>query len=459
MPRNNRFLAFAVLLLTWGGACAETPLKLEETHSQEGQIVVESPDLLLSETALNIAIENRKKLEPLLGLPPVGVNHILIRILPADPKKDWPQPFITALLRNGQLDFSIQLRVPGPNVTEEFIRALTSVCLYEKVLANNQSFQAGKTLPLLPLWLAEGTLQQILSSGDRNWEKVVNRAKKVHKAPSLETVTKWEDLSGDSIERMWQQAFTYYLVASITKPGPSREAFQQWLQKADTEGRAPFDTYPPSMPDEFAWRAQLERSSERTSDLLYTWEETREKLGPALEIILPAKGSEKEVRTTIDSLKPYQKHPGLADVATVKLAVLTELQARSTAPWQPVLNVYRAALMSVANIQTPTPKSEVIPSRGTKTPSIETLQKGATYAELITLARKLTAEVEKQHSLVEDYLNWVVVTKSAGEQGSAFAAYYTLQKKLNDFQPRKTDKMSRNILRIENASSARTTKE
>lgn len=462
MLRKKGFLALALLVLAWGNGLAETPAQMETMQSEDGQIIVESPDLLLCQTALTMTVDNRKKLEPLLGLPRAGANHITVRILPSEPGKDWPLPFIAAYLRGGQLDFSITLRVPGPNVTEEFLRALTQVCIYEKIVSNNASFQTGKTLPLLPLWLAEGTLQQILSDDDRNWERVVSRAKKIKKAPTLETVLKWEDLSTDSIERLWQQAFTYYLVASITRPGPGRDAFQQWLQNADATESAPFGSLPPSMPDEFAWRAQLERSTERTRDLLYTWEETEEKLAQSFSITLAASGTEKDVQTTIDSLKRYQKHPGLVSAAQAKLTELTDLQLRSIAVWQPPLTAYRASLMSVAHLKPSVPKSELAPSRGSKVATAEALQQGADYTDLVTLAKKLTDQVVKQHAQVEDYLNWVVVTKSVGEQGSAFASYYALQQKLNAFQPRKTDKMSRNILRIESAdraNAAPTTKE
>lgn len=427
--------------------------KLEQLRSDNGQILVESPDVQLTSAVLATATDTRKRLAPLLGLPPTGTSYFYIRVLSAEPGKEWPQPYLAAMLRGDQLDFSIVLRVPGPRVTEEFARCVTLACLYEKIISNNTSFREGDSLPALPLWLSEGMFQVLLSGENRDWERVVSRAKKNHKAPTLETVLHWNELSSDSIERMWQQAFSYYLVSSLTRSGSPREAFQQWLLTADSDPAKAYTIPPSLMGDEFAWRAQLERSIDRSRDLIFSWEVSADELDKAMNITLPASGKKEEITTTIDALKSYKGHPELVETVKDKITQLTELQARSNIFWQPTLGYYNAALMSLINMRPPPKPAGATPSRGTKDFGNDNIPAKADYTDLITLARQARASNEKQHELLSDYLNWVVVTKAAGEQGSTFASYYELHRKLEDFRPGPKNTLGHNVLKIERAAS------
>lgn len=447
--------------------------KLEQLRSDNGQIVVESPDIQLSGAVLATATDTRKALAALLGLPPTGNSYLYVRVLPTEPGKDWPLPAFGAILRGNQLDFSIVLHVPGPRAPEEFIRAMTQFCLYEKILSNNDSFHVGQTLPQLPLWLSEGVMQVFLSEVDagwskrwlvrpewplvmpdasyRDWARVVTRAKAIHKAPTLQTILGWNDLSDDSVERLWQQAFSYYLVTSLTKPGEPRDAFQKWLITSDSTGdslRLPASL----MADEFAWRSQLERSIDRSRDLIFSWDVSREELDRAMPITIPASGKQDEITTTIDALGPYKKHPSLPAAIQDKVAQLTEIQARSSLLWQPTLSYYNAALLTLVNIRPPTKASPTGTSRGTKDFSADSIPAKADYNDLIALAQQSREAMEKQHTLVADYLNWVVVTKSAQEQGSTFASYYELHRKLDEFRPG-GNTIRQNVLRIESAST------
>lgn len=441
------------LFLGYGNVPAVAEERLDQLRSEDGQIVVETNDVQLASAVLSATVETRKKLATILGLPATGTNRIFVRALPSAPDKEWQPPYMGALLHKEGLDFSIVLYVPGPRVMEEFVRTLTQVCLYEKILSNNATFRAGDTLPLLPLWLSEGTLQVLLTGDNRDWEKVVSRAKKLHKAPTLETVTQWQELSSDSIERMWQQAFSYYLVASLSRPGTARLAFQQWLVSADTTPGQPFSSLAALMPDEFAWRAQLEHSVDRSRDMIYSWEETADELDRAMSITLYGSGKEKDVTTTIDSLKPYKNHSGLLEAVKGKVSDLTDLQLRSSVLWQPTLSCYSSALMAIGNLKPPPKPPGPVATRGSKSSSPELAPQRAEYAELIALGKSYREQIQKQHELVGDYINWVVVTKSLGEQGSTFASYYELHKKLNDFQPRQKDRIGRTVLKIENASN------
>ncbi len=429
--------------------------KPQQLRSDDGQIIVESPDVQLTAAVLATAADTRKRLTPILGLAPTGTSYFYVRVIPADPNKEWPQPYLAAMLRGDQLDFSIVLRVPGPRVTEEFARCVTLVCLYEKIVSNNTSFHEGDSLPALPLWLSEGTFQVLLSGENRDWERVVSRAKKNHKAPSLETVLRWNELSSDSIERLWQQAFSYYLVSSLTRPGAPREAFQQWLLTTDSSPEKNY-TIPPSslMGDEFAWRAQLQRSIDRSRDLIFSWDVTADELDKAMSITLPASGKKEEINTTIDELKSYKGHPELVETVKTKITELTELQARSNIFWQPTLGYYNAALMSLINMRPPPKPAGSKPSRGTKDFGADAIPAKADYTDLIALARQARASNEKQHELLSDYLNWVVVTKAAGEQGSTFASYYELHRKLEDFRPGPKNALGHNVLKIERAAAA-----
>lgn len=438
----------ALLCLAAGGMLARGAGKMERVNDDSGQITVLSPDLLVADSIMQFAADARKKLTPILGLKTPDASHITIQTLPAEKGKPWPLPSIGVVLRGGHLDFSITLRVPGPHATEEFLRVFTEVCLYQKIVSDSHSFHAGDSLPALPLWLSEGTLQILLSEENRDWRLVIDRARKTNKAPTLDAVMAWQDLSSETLERMWQQAFSYCLVSSLTRPG-SREGFQQWLTTADSQKPVPFSSVSALLADEFAWRAQLERTGGGSREILYSWEETANALNKAMPITLLATGSEKEVTTTIDALDPYKTHPGLAAAVNDKLTELTDIDLKASFLWHQPIACYRAALMTIAHITPPPELQKTLPGRGSKNFGKHDIPVKADYADYVSAASEQVALIQKLHEQVNDYLNWVVVTKSAGEQGSAFASYYELQKKLGDFQPRQKDNLSRAILKIE----------
>lgn len=457
--RQSNIAALFFFVLSIGTAFALD--KMEQAQNDTGRIVVDSPDLIVANSVLQLTEDTQRALAPVLGLTDKDTSHLTIQALPAEEGKPWPLPLVSAALREDHLDFSLVLRYPGPHLTEEYLRSLTEIFLYQKILASqSRTFHAGEALPPLPIWLSEGTLQLCLQilitreyagnfSSSRDWDHVVRHALDQHKAPTLDTVMKWSDLSSYTLERLWQQAFSYYLVSSITRPGPPREAFQQWLGKAASQQPTPFASLAPVMSDEFAWRAQLHRSDERSRDIVYSWDETVEELNKALSITIVIPGKNQGITTTIDALKPYKTNLGFIEAVQNKISDLTEIDLRANHFWHPVLGAYRGALMTLANLNPADLPKNLPLTRGSKDFDSQHIALQADYPDYIAYAKRYTEQLLKLHDQVSDYLNWVVVTKSANEQGSQFSSYYELQKKLAEFQPRQKDTITHNVLKIE----------
>jgi hypothetical protein len=472
-----RSLPAAVLfLLTAAATASATPsAPLEQVKDESGQFIVSSTDLAVASSIADLSADARKKLVPILGLPTPWKNRIFILILPSEPDKTWPLPVTTAALQGGLLNFTITLRVPGPNATEEFLRSLSQVFLYEKIVLNKTQFKTGTTLPALPFWLQEGTLQLLvtlqnrdwdqqinrrgniptwLSSGSnkfaltlesRDWDLVVSRAKQTGKAPTLEKILSWQELPNDPIERLWQQAFTYYLVSSLTRSNDTRDSFQSWLASADTQ-KPPFASITTLLPDEFAWRAQLERATDRSYYVVYTWHQTETQVHKAMYITLLGSDKDKDIDTTIDQIKPYRNHPNFREAVSNKINELTDIELRANFLWRPVVNYYRNALLLLANIKVPPQNKDAQPARATKSFDAPAIPAKADYDDCIAAAKNYEQQLVKRYEEINDYLNWVVVTRSVDEQISALAPYYQVEKNLKDFQPRQKDRVIRDVL-------------
>jgi hypothetical protein len=231
-----------------------------------------------------------------------------------------------------------------------------------------------------------------------NRESIVRRAVQSQTAPTLAEVTSWHELSDDRLLGLWQRAFCYYLVDSLTRRGARRDDFQQWLAGFSGASPSPAQFH---FPTETAWQGELAEATGRSRDIVYTWAETSDEL-TAAEIITFAASKDAKVQTcTLDTVASFPRSQAVLEALQERNLVLTELELRAHPSWHSILELYRSALTALVN---------------NKPDQAKTLFQEA--------HRERIAEAAYHQKLL-DYINWFEVTKDDSDSTSRFSTYFS----------------------------------
>jgi len=238
-------------------------------------------------------------------------------------------------------------------------------------------------------------------------------------------VTGWHDLSDDRLLGIWQRAFCYYLVDSLTQPGPKRDDFQQWLAGISGPNASAAQLH---FPTETDWQRELGNASARGHDVVYTWAETLGQINDAESIsyVSPKDGN---VQTcALDAVATLPRSKMVLEALDEKVYFLTELELRAHPSWNPILELYRNALTAVVKNNNP-----------------EEAQK------LLQEAQQMRqAEVENHQKLL-DYINWFEVTKDYSDNTTHFGNYFSTAKEMEQVQadPAHPNRIRASLLQIE----------
>jgi hypothetical protein len=399
------------------------------SRDESGQFEVIGWDVLMNATFTTGAESARKLAAAVVGLPRKWKTRIHLRLDDGDRDRPPPQYPMTRAIRNGPaLDFEVRFNPHHPQIREELLRTLMVLFLYERVLEGNPDWVEKHEMPLLPFWLTEGLHQLVFDAGDRQWEKVVGRAVAQKRAPSLADIQDWHGLREETLQRLWQQAFAYYLVSSVTEPGPARERFHSWLTSSQTHDNNPLLNLSPLMPTEIEWRSRLSHAAERSRNLVYSWDETSRLFADSQTLLLRDPDSGEELLARLNQLASHRHRPGLAQAVADKIEELINLELRAHFLWRPIIAHYRLGL---ANLHNGKAKPEV------------------TYESRIAEADAEIQALNQAHSLLTDYLNWFAVTQPLASPGSAFSDYHLLRQRLDHFDPRQVDPLRTTAITIE----------
>jgi hypothetical protein len=424
----RRLFLIAVLTLTVAhGQDTPPPVPVVSTTacSDFPQVTCTSTDALASNDTLQLAIDTRDQLAPLLKLGPTWLFAVHIHVLTAD------DPLTLKINREAAAVFAhgstmtIEAVVPidDPMAREFIQRQFVTALLWEKFFATTPAFDKRTRLDIVPFWLIEGLREWTNQDPEHVRESIVQRAVKNQSAATLEEVTSWRELSDDRLLGLWQRAFSYYLVDSLTEQGDRRADFQQWLGSFSTPDGQQAQLH---FPTEAAWQRELAEAPDRSHDIRYTWAQTSAAL-ESKETISYAASKESNVQTcTIDTVMAQPRSDALQQAVQERITVLTELELRAHPGWQHVLEAYRSALSAY-------------------------LQKDDKAAQLFAQAQHWRAEETQHHEKLVDYINWFEVTRDFSEGDSQFRSYFSTAREMERVMadPKHPNPIRANVLQIE----------
>jgi hypothetical protein len=391
------------------------------------QVTCTSADALACADTVQLAADTRDQLATLLNLGPTWRFPVHIHIMTPD------DPLTAKINREAAAVFSqgagmrIEAVLPSsdPNAREFIQRQFVTAILWEKFFANTTAFDKHTHLDVAPLWLIEGLREWLNDDPGHDREGIVKRAVQNQSAPTLAEVTGWHELSDDRLLGLWQRAFCYYLVDSLTREGPRRNDFQQWLAGFSGPNPSPAQLH---FPTESDWQNELVNASERSHDIVYSWAETLSELTVAETITFAASKKAKVQTCTLDTVAMLPRDPAMLEALQERVFLLTQLELRAHPSWHSILELYRSALMALVAEKNP---DQV---------------KG-----LLEEAHHRQVDETAYHQKLLDYINWFEVTKDCDDTTSPFETYFTTAKEMErvEADPAHPNPIRANLLQIE----------
>ena len=159
------------------------------------------------------------------------------------------------------------------------------------------------------------------------------------------------------------------------------------------------------------WQRELVDATQRSRDIVYTWDYTQTELVRAEVISLPTKKASAPKVCTLDTVTTFPYDEKMEAILKEKLTDLTALELRAHPSWHPILELYRSGLSTLINLKNP-----------------------AEAQKLISEARDLRAAELANHQKLVDYVNWFEVTRDYPGTPSRFSTYFTTAQQLEELQ-------------------------
>ncbi len=439
---NRRILPFAALTFAGffpavapvfaqetpgAGRAAEAPVISTSACPAYPQVTFTTADALARPDTLQLAADTRDQLASLLKLGPAWRFPVHIHVLtPDDPLTAKINREAAAVFSQGDT-MKIEAVLPSadPDAREFIQRQFVTALLWEKFFANTAAFDKHTHLDVVPVWLIEGLREWVNEDPGHNRESIVRRTVQNQAAPTLAEVTGWHELSNDRLEGLWQRAFCYYLVDSLTREGSRRDDFQQWLAGFSGPNPSPAQFH---FPTETDWQRELADATGRSRDIVYTWSETSSELAAAETITFAPSKDAKIQNCTLDDASRLPMSPTVREALQERIVLLTKLELRAHPNWRPIVELYRYGLNAVMNDPDKVDAKSILDE-----------------------ARQRRLAEIAYHQKLLDYMNWFEVTKDYGGNTSRFGAYFITAKEMERIQadPAHPNPIRANLLQIE----------
>ncbi len=375
---------------------------------------------------VQLANDTRDGLSSILKLGPVWRYPVHITLVDPVPGQKPPREAVSASTDGKTLRVEAALPSNDPLARAFIQRQFVNALLWEKFFKPDVTFTAQTRLDAVPLWLVEGLRESLNDDPDRNREEIVKRAALANRAPTLAEVTGWKDLSRDRLLGLWQSAFCYYLVESLTHPQNRLANFQGWLNSATSANPSSAMLL---FPTEMGWQRELREASSRSKSWIYSWDESAAALTAAETLALPKEKGHDDVRLcTLETIDKVPLTKTVDAVINQKIAELTSLQFRVHPSWQPIVELYRFGLAALARDNDP--------------------KRAADYIHQAHVRR--AAEMDLHAKLV-DYTNWFEVTQNLPSTASPFRSYFQTAQELDRAQgdPNRPNPIRADLLKVE----------
>ena len=421
-----------VILALLGCACAARGQSLSLISSpstaaseEYSNVTCTSTNAGLNVDVLQLATDTRDVLTPVLQLGREWRFPVHIRVVLADdPLGDKvKEERVGVEANNDTLTLEAAVPASDPDVRAFIQRQYVTALLWEKFFANTKSFDQKTNLAVVPLWLVEGLTEWLREEPGKDREAIVKRAATIHRAPTLDQVTGWKEISQDRLMSLYQRAFCYYLVNSLIH-GDKRANFQQWLATFAGANQLPAKYL---FPTEEGWQQQLLQAPARSHDIVFTWDESSAALADADTIVVPGKKRDDTRFCTLDTVINFPVNADVKAALQKKIFDLTALELRAHPSWREIFALYRFGLTALVD--------------GKK-------EGAAQYFE--EAERRRSAEIS-YHQKLGDYINWVEVTKNYNGEVSHFQSYFETAHAMDEMQanPDKPNPIRADLIHVE----------
>ena len=324
-------------------------------------------------------------------------NFSLILEWDDTPQKQKPESFDSfprkARMDGGKLSFRIQLQGTVPEQLEQIYRSCMT-CYLQSLGFQNGIPEKMRVLPEPPLWISEGLTQMMMKSRHDTYFDIVRRYRRLERLPELKTVQGWTELSGNSMEARWQQAFCYWLLKQAVQQPAEKRTLVLWLSAGE---RAPSAMYLEANRRTEGWWQESAVAPSRSFSF-YDWDTTLASLAEVLQVGLTAKG---ETESRVLSLAKLPDPTLVISTSPVraKLDDLALLEVRAHVIWAPVIALYRAATTAWL-------ESDI-----------------KTYQSRVDRTLVMEREISEYMKRVRDYLDYATVNYPADNGLSEYASY------------------------------------
>jgi len=418
-------LVFGLARLATAQMDDTAPVVSTSASSNYPEVTCTTSDAIACADTLQLAADTRDQLAPLLKLGrswrfPVDI-HI---VTPDDPLAGkLHHEASAAIADNDSMRIEAFLPSSDPDARAFIQRQFVTAMLWEKFFAATKTFDTNTDLDVVPLWLREGLREWTNEDPGRVRESIVRKAVELQRAPTLSEVTGWQQLSQDKLMGLWQRSFCFYLVDSLVKPGPRRDDFQQWL--ATLAGLHP-ESAQFLFPTEMGWQHELVDATQRSFDIVYSWDQTMAALADAETITVPADKTSKGLTCSLDTVGSFPPDYKLIEAMRHKAFDLTGLELRAHPSWRPIMELYRMGLTDLIN--------------------------GVSDGNKLIRQASAQRQVEiSNHEKLVNYINWFEVTKDISGSTTQFGSYfYTAEEtERTEADPAHPNPIRENLLQVE----------
>jgi hypothetical protein len=176
------------------------------------------------------------------------------------------------------------------------------------------------------------------------------------------------------------------------------------------------------------WQRELVDATQRSRDIVYTWDETVAELASEEVINLPSSKPSDSHVCTLDTVTTFPYTPQMEQVLQQKIYDLTELELRAHPSWHPTLELYRSALAELIK------------------------DKNAVQAQKLFLqAREVRVAEMADHQKLVDYINWFEVTRDYPGVTTHFETYFKTAHELEQAEanPAHPNPIREDVLHVE----------
>ncbi len=297
----------------------------------------------------------------------------------------------------------LRLEMDSPDIfqSEAWLLATAEAFCYTMAFTADDNLPDNEEMESVPFWLTDGIAQMLIPSTQQEELLHITRLAAQKKVtPTASTLTGKNSPEQDPILRRWQQAYDLLLVRASLSEKKHRERLRSWLLSSIL-GQKPGSFWMEPAEAEKWWVIENRRSSEETTEVVYSLEKSRcelARISPAL-LTDPKTG---ELR-----LYPFaqwfeaKRDTTMMTVAQEKIHDLQTLQLRSSPNYRPAVDAYINAAQLLMD-----------------------KKKAQGFPKAAAMAQDTVTRLEQRIKDIEKFVDWYLATQQPADPRNDFANYF-----------------------------------